>query len=227
MSPLGVLLVPVRAHISTPRNNTSGITRITKRTITNSLAIPPLKLSRPGVSFQEEAGGETVVGVVLVPHTSQRLPGVPSSTKDNQFLLNPPVQLSISQGDINQCQGSKTMDCQETVNCCVVAPAVIVTGQSQKKEVRPFQSNVQIKSVKGVSCVSYCLSAPVVRNALHVVKHPPVRGRLQKFWQVWLSLGSNPRVVSTLKEGYSLPFKVRPPLLRSPVIMQIRSKTKT
>ena len=39
------------------------------------------------------------------------------------------------------------------------------------------------------------------------------------FWQVWLSLGSNPRVVSILKEGYSLPFKVRPPLSRSPVII--------
>ena len=75
---------------------------MTRRKITNSLAIPPLKLSSPGVSFQEEAGGETVVGVVLVPRTSQR---VPSSTNDNQFLLNPPVQLSISQGDISQCQG--------------------------------------------------------------------------------------------------------------------------
>ena len=186
---------------------------------TNSLAIPPLKLNSPDVSFQEEAGGETMVGVVLVPCTSQRLPGVPSSTNDNQFLLNPPVQLSISQGDISQCQGSKTMDCQETVNCRVVAPAVIVTGQSQKKDVRPFQSNVQIKSVKGVLCVSHCLSAPVVRNALHIVRDPPVGGRLQKFWQVWFSLGSNPRVVSILKEGYSLPFKVRPPLSRSPVIV--------
>ena len=44
-------------------------------------------------------------------------------------------------------------------------------------------------------------------------------GCLPKLWQVWLSLGSNPRVVSILKEGYSLPFKVRPPLSRSPVII--------
>ena len=44
-------------------------------------------------------------------------------------------------------------------------------------------------------------------------------GRLQLFWQVWLSLGANPRVVSILKEGYSLLFKIRPPLSRSPVIV--------
>ena len=230
MSPLGVLLVPVRAHTSTPRNSTSGITRMTRRIITSSLAIPPLKLSSPGVSFQEEAGGEAVVGVALVPHTFLRLPGVPNSTNDNQSLMDPPVQLSVSQGDTSQCQVSKTINYQETVNCRVVAPTVIVTGQSQKKDVRPFQPNVQIKSVKGVLCVSHCLSAPVVRNALHVVKDPPVGSRLQKFWQVWLSLGSNPRVVSILKQGYSLPFKVRPPLSRSPVTVShyadpVKSKT--
>ena len=33
------------------------------------------------------------------------------------------------------------------------------------------------------------------------------------------SLGSNPRVVSILKEGYNLPFKMRPPLTRSPLIV--------
>ena len=58
--------------------------------------------------------------------------------------------------------------------------------------------------MKGAPCVSHCLSAPVVTSALNVVKNPPVGGRLQKFWQIWLSHGSNPRVVSILKEGYSL-----------------------
>ena len=124
-----------------------------------------------------------MVGVVLVPHIFQRLPGVPNSVSDNQFLKDSPDQLSVSQGDPKQCQVSKTINFQETVNC-VVAPAVTVTGQSQKKDIRPYQPNVQIKSVKGVLCVNHCLFAPVVRNALHVVKDPPVGGRLQKFWQV-------------------------------------------
>ena len=100
-----------------------------------------------------------------------------------------------------------------------MTPAVIVNRQLQKKNARPSQLKVEIKSLKGVLCVNQCLSAPIVRNALHVVKDPPVGGCLQRFWLVWLSMGSNPRVVSILKEGYSLPFKVRPPLSRSPVIV--------
>ena len=39
------------------------------------------------------------------------------------------------------------------------------------------------------------------------------------FWQVWHSLGANPRVVSILQEGYNLHFKEKPPLTRSPVII--------
>ena len=43
--------------------------------------------------------------------------------------------------------------------------------------------------------------------------------RLQNFWQVWQSLGSNPRVVSIVQEGYNLSSKVRPPLTRSSLIV--------
>ena len=43
--------------------------------------------------------------------------------------------------------------------------------------------------------------------------------RLHRFWETWLSLGSNPRVVSILKDGYNLPFKMRPPLTRCPLII--------
>ena len=44
---------------------------------------------------------------------------------------------------------------------------------------------------------------------------------LQKFWQIWQKLGANPRVVSILKEGYTLPFKIRPPLTQSPLIKSV------
>ena len=76
----------------------------------------------------------------------------------------------------------------------------------------------EVKHVKGVSCVVPCLSAPNVQSAPSVANNPSVGGRLQKFWQVWEKLGSNPRVVSILKEGYTLPFKMRPLLTRSPVV---------
>ena len=43
----------------------------------------------------------------------------------------------------------------------------------------------KIKIVKGVSCVSQCLSAPSVPNVPHVATEISVGGRLQSFWQVW------------------------------------------
>ena len=123
-------------------------------------------------------------------------------------MLIPPVK------DFGEDQGSK--DITQTVSSNVVFPAPYVTGPSQKKDISPYQCQ---REVKPVCCVSHCLCAHNVRNLHHVVENPPVGGRLQMFWQVWLSLGSNPRVVSILKKGYSLPFKVRPPLSRSPVII--------
>ena len=156
MNHLGVLLVPVRAHSSIPRNNNLDTIPMRRRTTNSPVTLPP-KRNRLGVNFQEEVGGGAGEEVALVPHIFQSLQGIPSSINDNQSSLNPPVQLSVSSGDFSQVQRSANMDFQETVNCLVVAPAVTVTGQSQKKDVSPFQSNVAIKSVKGVSCVSHCL----------------------------------------------------------------------
>ena len=75
----------------------------------------------------------------------------------------------------------------------------------------------RIKHVKCVSCVVPCFFAPNVLNVTNVVTDLPVRGRLQEFWQVWQELGTNLRMVSILKEGYILPFKMKP-LTRSPMI---------
>ena len=91
-------------------------------------------------------------------------------------------------------------------------------GQSQKKGISPCTQKIEIKDVKGVFCANQCLFAPPVPNVPNVAPSLAVGGRLQRFWQVWLTLGANPRVVSILREGYTLPFKIRPPLTRSPVI---------
>ena len=91
-------------------------------------------------------------------------------------------------------------------------------GLPQKKGVRPGLLQNKIKHVKGASCVDLCLSTPSVQIAPSVVISLSVGGRLQRFWQTWEELGGNARVVSILKEGYGLPFKMRPPLTRSPLI---------
>ena len=127
--------------------------------------------------------------------------------------------LSSSLGDLNLVSSANKETFQETVNLHVVLPAPSVKGLLQKKNVRPSHSQIEIKSVNSALSVNQCLFAPNVTNAPCVAKDPPVGGRLQLFWQVWLSLGSNPRVVSILREGYQLPFKERPPLARFPVII--------
>ena len=96
---------------------------------------------------------------------------------------------------------------------------VVGPGQPQKKGLIPDLCQTEIKHTKSVSFVSPCLSVPPVPNVPNVADSPPVGGRLQRFWEIWLSLGSNPQVISILKEGYNLPFKMRPPLTRSPLII--------
>ena len=77
---------------------------------------------------------------------------------------------------------------------------------------------VPIKSVKGVSCVGQLSSAKCVTNVPTVVTNLPVGARLHWFWQKWAALGVSPKVLTILKEGYTLPFRFRPNLTRTPTI---------
>ena len=102
-----------------------------------------------------------------------------------------------------------------------VANAHIVTGLPQRKGINPncCQMYTEIKYVKDVSCVGHLSSVNLVTNAPPVVTNPPVGARLQKCWEKWEALGSSPKVVTTLREGYTLPFRFRPNLTRSPTVI--------
>ena len=110
-----------------------------------------------------------------------------------------------------------------SVNCSVASLVHFATNNvrlPQKKGLSPpLKNKSEIKFVNCVSFVVPCVSAPTVPNARSVVHAPIVGGRLQPFWQTWARLGANPRVVSILKEGYVLPFKLKPPLVRHPLIV--------
>ena len=56
-------------------------------------------------------------------------------------------------------------------------------------------------------------------NVPLVVKNLPVGARLQNFWQTWLERGAGPKIVQILREGYTLPFRIRPNLTRSPTVI--------
>ena len=77
----------------------------------------------------------------------------------------------------------------------------------------------EIKYVKNASCVGHLSSVNLVTNAPHAVIDRPVGARLHQFWEKWEALGSSPKVVTTLREGYTLPFQFRPNLTRSPTVI--------
>ena len=102
-----------------------------------------------------------------------------------------------------------------------VANAHIVTGLPQRKGINPntCQMYTEIKYVKNVSCVDHLSSVKLVTNAQHAVLDPPVGARLNLCWEKWEALSSSPIVVTTLREGYVLPFRFRPNLTRSPTVI--------
>ena len=111
-----------------------------------------------------------------------------------------------------------------TVNLSVVKLATSVPGHSQKKGVSPGATDChcakqELKYVNSVSCVTQLSCAPLVTNVRNVVSNTPVGARLQSFWKIWLDLGASPRVIQILKQGYTLPFRIRPHLSRSPTVV--------
>ena len=116
---------------------------------------------------------------------------------------------------------NKTIDFQTknslSVNLNVVKHVLSVKGQSQKKDVSPVivtSCQEKLKSVKSAPFVTHLSCVQPVKNVKNVATTPGVGTRLQNFWQTWLDLGAGPKVVQILKEGYTLPFRIRPRLTR-------------
>ena len=106
----------------------------------------------------------------------------------------------------------------------VVSSVHTVPGHSQKSEISPgaagcHYTNYTLKSVKSVSCVTQLSCAQSVTNVKNVASNLPVGARLQNFWQTWLDLGAGPKIVQILKEGYTLSFRIRLNLTRSPTVV--------
>ena len=88
------------------------------------------------------------------------------------------------------------------------------------KEVAKERCNASIKIKEQNKVCEKCFysqcSAP---NALNVATNLLVCSCLLDFWWTWAHLGAYPRLVSILKDGYVLPLKIRPLLVREPLII--------
>ena len=173
-----------------------------------------LLLNNLGDSLGHKAVG---VGVVLLTTVFPSMSGVAKIINDNH-CADPHNQISSKM--VGQNYSSQNISRTVYSRTAVIpVPIVVGPGQPQKKGLSPDLCQTEIKHVKRVSFVSPCHSVPPVLNVPSVAENPPVGGRLQRFGETWLSLGSNPRVVSILQDGYNLSFKMRPPLTRSPLIV--------
>ena len=166
--------------------------------------------------------------VVAKPqHSPRSRPRVSSLINDNHCVNSVTGQKNsvhvTGQGDLNPAPvvaGNSKVTLNLNVDSCV-ANAHIVTGLPQRKGVNPTycQMYTEIKYVKNVSCVGHLSSVNLVNNAPHAVTDPPVGARLHQCWEKWEALGSSPKVVTTLRVGYTLPFRFRPNLTRSPTVI--------
>ena len=154
------------------------------------------------------------------------LPRGSRSINDSYCVLNVAgvknsVHVSGKRKDLNP---SPVTSKSETVVLHVnsfVANVHSITGLPQKKGINPNYCGTQteIKHVNDVSCVGHLSSANIVTNVPTVAINPPVGVRFQQFWEKWEALGSSPKVVTILREGYTLPFQFRPNLTRSPTVI--------
>ena len=101
---------------------------------------------------------------------------------------------------------------------------ILRPGIPKKRELSPgaagcYCRDYELKSVKSVSCVTQLSCVQPVTNVKNAAQNLPVGARLQNFWQNWLDLGAGPKVVQIRKEGYTLPFRIRPKLTRSPTVI--------
>ena len=181
-------------------------------------------LHRPGSKL---GTGKLDRKVMVKPQTSPKSrPRVSRSINDNYCVLNVAgVKNSVHvSGKKQVLNPSPVIKKSETVVLHVnsfAANVHSVTGLPQKKGVNPNYccTHTEIKHVNDVSCVGHLSSVTSVTNVPTVVIHPPVGARLQQFWEKWEALGSSPKVVTILREGYTLPFRFRPNLIRSPTVI--------
>ena len=166
----------------------------------------------------EGADPEDEVGEVS-PDAAPALLRTQHSINDNYCIVNPVARSVDCVLNVQKQDFSVTV--QPPVLCPVVSPVPFVQErQSQKKDISPsLKTKRKINFVKGVSIVDHCVFAQNVPSAPNIAHAQLVGGRLQNFWQTWSLLGANPRVVSILRDGYILPFKIIPPLVRDPLII--------
>ena len=178
------------------------------------------RLSRrdlPGKTLGGVSLDEVEARTLILHHD---LPRASSHTNDNHCITR--SQDRLLAGSLHTGKTMNTSFKAVYLNVVNVVPSA--PGRSQKRELSPgsavcYNEKHRLKYVKGASCVNQLSCVQPVTNVKNVALNLPVGSRLQNFWETWLDLGAGPKVVQILKEGYILPFRIRPKLTRSPMVI--------
>ena len=175
-------------------------------------------LDRTSLHGKLSGKDSTGKGRVVLPHSHPDLPRASSRINDSYCVTKLHTRLLARSNTLAQ-----TIDTLN-VKLPVVHHVTTAPGQSQKKDLSPGPVNChykeyKLKSVKSVSCVTQLSCVHPVTNVPNVAPNLAVGARLQNFWKTWLDLGTGPKVVQILKEGYTLPFQTRPKLVRFPTVI--------
>ena len=176
------------------------------------------RTDRPGKTSPHIASMEEGRVNISVPHDQPR---ASSRINDNYWVTS--LQAQLLAGSTHK--ETLTIQSIDThVKLSLVNHALSATGHPQRKGISPGLADVKnkdhtLKYVKGASSVTQLSCVQPVVNVPLVAKTLPVGSRLQNFWQTWLEMGAGPKIVQTLKEGYTLPFQIRPNLTRSPTVI--------
>ena len=108
------------------------------------------------------------------------------------------------------------------LKCC--NSCTYCTQAFPKERIKSWASRLSYSKKSQIKICERCFLCQLscvqpVASVKNTAQNLPVGARLQAFWQIWLDLGASPKEVQILKEGYTLPFRIRPKLTRSPTVI--------
>ena len=102
--------------------------------------------------------------------------------------------------------------------CCNSCMSCVFSRGSTKQISKRHSGKDQNKACKQCFFLKSLVFCSSCRKCPQCCPKSTCGGHLKDFWQTWASKGASPRVVSILKNSYNLPFKVKPPITRIPLV---------
>ena len=109
--------------------------------------------------------------------------------------------------------------------CCQSCHFCSRAFPKERSKSRGNRLSIQMSRIKICEKCFLCHSVVLCKTCNICLKCCPksdCRGQTfwgQNFWKTWLDVGASPKIVQILREGYTLPFQIRPNLTRSPSVV--------